>query len=313
MELVTVKEADEDDAQNGMSGSSPGTSGWGRWGLDDERGAANTVGPTAIARGLASVFEHRSVSLGAPIIFGRGPDVIGRPAPQHHMARDGGDYAAGLPERGGFGFSDDLITVATHGVTHLDALSHIWQDGLMYNGYSSSTVTSRGAARCGIDTVGPIVTRGVLLDLVPEGQRWMEAGEYVGIDRLRDHLQRVGVTLEAGDALLIRTGWLDKWRAGMADESAWPGLDADCAEWLTERDLVLIGADNVGVEAFPSSDPLCHVPLHVSLLRGHGVFFCELLDLADLASAQRSTFLFVVAPLNLVGGVGSPVAPVAVL
>ena len=82
---------------------------------------------------------------------------------------------------------------------------------------------------------------------------------------------------------------------------------------MAEREVVLVGADNVGVEAFPSSDPDCQVPLHIDLVRGHGVYFAELLDLADLAASGRSTFLFVLSVLPVVGAVGSPVAPVAIL
>jgi kynurenine formamidase len=287
--------------------------GWGRWGAADERGALNTLGPEAIARGLASVTEQRSVSLAAPVVPGRGTGAVGRPDPAHFMLRDGGDYAAGHPERAGFGFSDDVIQIPTHGVTHFDALSHVWQDGLMYNGHSASTVSSRGARRCGIQTAGPVVTRGVFVDLVPTGSPWLERGQSVGVDELRGHLDKAGVTLESGDALIMRTGWLEAWQQGRNTEGVWPGLDADCADWLAAQDLALLGADNIGVEAYPSSDPDCQVPLHIALMRGHGVFFCELMALAELAAAGRSTFLFVASPLPVVGAVGGPVCPVAVL
>lgn len=286
---------------------------WGRWGPDDERGALNTLGPKAVARGLACVVDNVPVSLAAPIVAGRATGAVERPAPAHHMLRDGGDYAAGLAERGGFGFADDVITLPTHGVTHLDALSHVWRDGLMYNGHPSTEVSSNGARRLGIHTVGPIVTRGVFVDLVPPGRDWLDPGESVGVDVLRARLDEAGVTLESGDALLVRTGWTQAWIAGRHDAHSWPGLDADCADFLAEADLALIGADNIGVEAYPSSDPTCQVPLHIALLRGHGVFFCELLDLAALAVTGRSTFLFLASPLNLVGAVGGPVAPVALL
>jgi kynurenine formamidase len=286
---------------------------WGRWGADDERGAANLIGEDAVRRGLREVRQLRAVSLAAPIVANRGAGVVGRPAPQHFMLRDGGDYAAGLAERAGFGFADDYVALPTHGVTHMDALSHVWQDGQMYNGYPAAAVTSRGAAKCGIDKAGPIVTRGVLVDLVPPGSPWLAPGEAVSAERLRQALGTSGVTLEPGDALLVRTGWLEAWTAGQADTSAWPGLAADCADFLASQQIAVVGADNIGVEAFPSADPGCQVPLHVALLRGHGIYFCELLDLAALAAAGQPAFLFVVAPLHLVGAVGSPVAPVAVI
>ena len=287
--------------------------GWGRWGAEDERGAANLIDAAAVRRGLDAVRDGRAISLGAPIAANRGAGVVGRAPAQHFMTRDGGDYAAGQPERAGFGYADDVISLPTHGVTHIDALSHVWQDGQMYNGHPSTSVTSRGAARCGIDKAGPLVTRGVALDLVPQGGRWLPPGQPVGVRAVQQKLDDAGLVLQPGDALLVRTGWMQAWGAGEADGTSWPGLDADCADFLADAQVALLGADNPGVEALPSSDPACQVPLHVALLRGHGVYFCELLDLTELIDCGRSSFLLVVAPLPVIGGVGSPVAPVAVV
>lgn len=285
--------------------------GWGRWGLQDELGALNLLGRAEVLRGLGTVRDGTVLSLAAPIVAGQGFGIVGRPAPVHYMLRDGGDYAAGLAERAGFGFADDAVTLATHGVTHVDALAHIWQDGQMYNGISADTVTSRGAARLGIEKMRPIVTRGVIVDCAPGGVR--DADDRVHAGELMDLLAGGGIELEPGDALLVRTGWLAAAASGQANASSWPGLDADCGGWLAERGVVLVGADNVGVEAYPSGDPDCQVPLHVELLRGHGVYLSELMDLDVLVATGRTSFLFVLAPLPLVGAVGSPVAPIAVL
>ena len=286
---------------------------WGRWGPDDELGALNLLGPDSVRRGLAAVRDGTVVPLAAPIVSGRGFGVVGRPDPAHYMLRDGGDYAAGRPERAGFGFADDVLTLPAHGVTHVDALAHVWQDGQMYNGMPSTTVTSRGARRLGVDKMRPVVARGVLADCAPDGDR--DPDDRIHAEELSRRLDEIG--LEAGDVLLVRTGWLTAFGAGRADAAAWPGLDRDCGPWLAERDVVLVGADNAGVEAYPSGDPDCQVPLHVDLLRGHGVYLAELMALDELASALaaagRAEFLFVLAPLPVAGGVGSPVAPVAVL
>jgi kynurenine formamidase len=179
----------------------------------------------------------------------------------------------------------------------------------------SSAVTSRGARRLGVDKMRPVVGRGVLADCAAGRDR--DPADRIGAGELDQVLTAAGVGLEAGDVLLVRTGWLAAFVAGRADASAWPGLDRDCGPWLAERDVVLVGADNVGVEAFPSGDPDCQVPLHLDLLRGRGIYLAELMDLdplaAALAAAGRAEFLFMLAPLPFVGAVGSPVAPVAVL
>jgi kynurenine formamidase len=290
---------------------------WGRWGDDDERGAANLLAPAAVLAATAEVRTGEVLRLAAPIVGGRGFGLVGRPDPVHLMLRDGGDYAAGLPERGGFGFADDILTVPTHGVSHMDALSHVWRDGLMYNGIPASSVTSRGARKLGVEKIPPIVTRGVFVDAahsVDAAHRGARTpADPIRVGELQSLLSDARVELRAGDALLVRTGWLSASRAGEADASAWGGLHFDCGAWLAERQVVLVGADNPGVEAFPSGDPSCQVPMHLELIRGHGVLFSELLDLEPLAAAGRATFLFVVAPLPLVGGVGSPVVPIAIL
>jgi kynurenine formamidase len=288
-----------------------GMTNWGRWGEADEQGAANLLGTETVLSAVAEVRTGEVLRLAAPIVGGRGFGLVGRPDPVHLMIRDGGDYAAGLPERGGFGFADDMLTVPTHGVTHLDALSHVWREGLMYNGVPAGNVTSRGARKLGIEKIPPIVTRGVFVDAARPGTR--TAAEPVHLGELRSLLDDAEVELRAGDALLVRTGWLAAAHAGRADASAWGGLHFDCGAWLAQQDVALVGADNPGVEAFPSGDPDCQVPMHLELIRGHGILLGELLDLEPLAAAGRATFLFAVAPLPLVGGVGSPAVPLAIL
>jgi kynurenine formamidase len=284
---------------------------WGRWGPDDERGSLNLVDAVAVQRGTAAVHQGRSISLGLPMRSGHGPIAGMRSPMQHFMTRDGGDYAAGLAEKPGYGYADDSIIVACHGTTHLDALSHVWRDGIMWNGYLASTVTSRGAARCGVETIGPIVTRALFLDLA--GDAPLEAGEPIGAARLDAAVRATGIEPEPGDAILLRTGWLAQWRAGAATTETWPGLDADCGEWLGDHDIALVGADNIAVEVGPSTVAGSAMPLHLAAIRDRGIFFLELLDLEQLAESEASSCLLVVAPLNIVGGVGSPVAPVAVV
>lgn len=285
---------------------------WGRWGPGDERGALNLLTSEATLRGIATVQGGTAVSLAVPLEAGKGP-IAGRRAPlQHFMVRDGGDYAAGLAEKG-FGFADDCVILSTHGNTHLDALSHVWQDHRMWNGHSADLVTSRGARRCGIDRVGPILTRGIVVDLAGPGGPSQDDGHAITLAELRDSVEATGCRPQPGDALLVRTGWLARWRQGAASESQWAGLHPECAQWIESQGFVLVGADNIAVEAGPSPDPADAAPLHVELIRNRGIHLMELVDLEELVKTGRPDFLLVVSPLPLVGGVGSPVNPVAVL
>jgi len=282
------------------------------WGAADEIGARNLVDAAATRRGAASVTNGRVIPLALLIEAGKPAPVADMRAPvQHFMTRDGGDYAAGLPERFGFGFTDDVIMLPTHGTTHIDALSHVVCGGEIYNGFSSNTITSKGARHCGIDKLDPIVTRGVFVDLAPcEGAALPHA---ITRGELQDAVGATGVEPEPGDALLVRTGWLRDWRAGRASAFSSTGLHHDCADWIVETGFCLVAADNVAVEVLPSRDPDCAVPLHICLIHRNGIYLAELFDLEDLAAAGQASFQFVLAPLRIRGGVGSPVTPVAVL
>lgn len=286
------------------------TGAWGRWGPEDERGALNRIDESSVLRAVGTVRSGQAVSLAVDMVAGAGPHFKGRTSLQHFMTRHGGDYAAGLKEKG-FGFADDYVLVATHGTTHIDALSHVWRDGLMWNGISANTVTSRGASRCGMETVGPIVTRAVFVDLDPGAA--LTGERMIHVDELRSAVEALGVAPQPGDSLLVRTGWLRRWRQGTATEDLWSGLSPDCADWIDEQGFVFVGADNIAVEYGPSPDPLDAAPLHVELIRNRGIFLVELLDLERVAGFGRSEFMVSLAPMPLVGGVGSPVNPVAIL
>jgi kynurenine formamidase len=281
-----------------------------RYGPDDERGAANLVDAAATLRGVAAAGLGRVVPLAVPIMANdKGAAADMRAAPQHFMTRDGGDYMAGLPERAGYGYSDDVIMLPTHATTHIDALAHVWREGVMYNGYPASHVTSRGAMRCGIDKLGAIVTRGLFVDF---GGPSSSPTQAITPDQLHHRIAANGISPESGDALLVRTGWLKAWREGRADKLETAGLHHECADWIIQSGFALVAADNIAVEVIPSRDPDCAMPLHIALTRNQGIYLAELLDLEGLAAAAPASVMLVVAPLAIRGGVGSPITPVAI-
>jgi len=286
---------------------------WGRWGAEDERGAANLLDPGAVRKAVALVKTGEVVELGGPL----GPLT---PMPPHRrgaarfMDRDAGDYEARRPGHDGFGFAEDSIMLSTHAGTHVDALAHVWSERELYNGHPAGLVQSRrGAERCGIDKLGPIVTRGVLLDFVAEGATAVEADLAIGPDELEHAYRTIGLEPEPGDAVLLRTGWWEL-HGGAAHDyfEREPGLSVAGARWLAEFDPVLVGADNYAVEIQPAPDG-ARFPVHLILMRDHGIPLLENLELGGLADRGATDFLLVVAPLRLVGSTGSPVNPVAVL
>lgn len=282
-------------------------SNWGRWGADDQLGALNLAGPEQAVRAAGLVRTGQVISLGQQL----GPRTAGTPhrkAPERFMSRDGGDYAAGARRPDGFQFAEDVVSFASHSGTHLDALSHAWTEDQLYNGFSSHLVRSTtGAARLGAEQLRPTVTRGVLLDVATS--RELSAGEAV----TAQDLQRAAgdVVLEPGDAVLVRTGWLER---GTDDDyfAGEPGIDTGAAAWLADADVALVGSDNYAIEVQPSP-PGTSFPVHLLLLHRHGVPLLEGAVLDELAGTGRTTFLFVAAALPLVGSTAGPVCPVAVL
>lgn len=286
---------------------------WGRWGADDERGALNLIDTAAVLRAVKVVQSGHMVSLAQPI----GPHTVTAPhrrPPARFMDRDAGDYALGARSPGGFRFAEDTVMMPTHSGTHIDALAHVWNGEELYNGHSASATRSTcGAQRCGASTLGPIVTRGVLLDVA----HLVEGTPGIGVAIRPNDLDRAaaagGIEVGPGDAVLIRTGWFPQ-AAEDADRffSGEPGIDLGAAQWLADRDVAVVGSDNYAVECLPPPDGSTF-PVHLLLMWRHGVPLIEGLSLQGLAETGRSEFLFIAAPLPLVGSTASPLHPVAVL
>ncbi|MCZ4548616.1 cyclase family protein [Gordonia rubripertincta] len=300
---------------------------WGRWGAGDERGAANAITPELVRNSCGSVRDGEVLSLALPIegaTSGSGrskiPHLAGRPLPQHFMSVDGGDYAAGSRQiKGEMSVADDALIVSPHGTTtHVDALSHMWRGDKLYNGHDAGRVRSYGATRCGIEKLGPLVTRGVLLDVAGyRGVGALEKGVRIDAELLRAVADAQSIEVRAGDVVLVRTGWITVFAddpVAFSDEQ--PGLCHSGATWLLERDVVAIGSDNVAVGALDpcgSFHGSVDEDVHMAALWQYGAPLIEMLWLEDLAATARHEFLFVLAPLAIVGGTASPVNPLAVL
>lgn len=313
--------------QQGRANVVPPQGNWGRWGPNDERGAANLLTPEVVRAAAGSVREGRLLSLGMPI---RGstsgpaassvPHLPGRPLPQHFMSVDGADYTAGARLMNGvIGIADDALIVSPHGTTtHMDALCHMWRGDLLYNNHAAARVRSYGATRCGIDKAGPIVARGVLFDVPAHlGVPYLDETVRVGADLLRDIAEDRGISVQPGDVAVIRTGWPTVYETDRARyQGGQPGLSHDGGLWLAERDVTAVACDNAAVGALAMDGSFDAGPdedLHLLLLWSRGIYLLEMLWLEELARTGRHDFLFVAAPLAIEGGTGSPVNPVAVL
>ncbi|MDZ7839609.1 MAG: cyclase family protein [Gammaproteobacteria bacterium] len=285
---------------------------WGRWGEEDEIGAINLIDAAKVRGAGTLIRQGRVISLAQPLSQ-KTPVPKHRSGVQHFMNRDGGDYAAGGRQPGGFQFAEDTIVMPLQIGTHIDALCHVWYDDALYNGFSGNTVRSTsGGARCGIDKMPPIVGRGVLVDMVRLKGKPLVDGEPVSKGDLEAALSQTGVTIEPGDVVLIRTGWLERNEgAKEIDFNREPGLDVEGAEWLANAGTAAIGADNFAVEVLPFPEKTVF-PVHQRLIRDFGIALMEGLVLEQLAGEAEGAFFFVAAPLPITGGTGSPLTPLAI-
>lgn len=290
-----------------MTASRPETN-WGRWGDEDERGTLNLLTPDYLRGVLSGPFQGRVDHLGIDV--GGATPALGRRPPLHLMSVDGGDFAA-LDRLDGFAFADDYLITPCHASTHVDALAHVLSGGAMYNGNSWRQVRSTGAKRCAIDGVGAIVARCHLLDVAKHrGVPQLDPGDEISAEELEAVRVKEGFEINPGDAVLVRTGFISTLLAHPRRVGAEPGLAVDCAEWIADNDVSVVGADNSAVEH--QDEQQFGAPLHERVVAGLGCYLIELLDLERVASAGVHGGLLVVAPLKITGGVGSPVNPILI-
>ncbi|MEU8782487.1 cyclase family protein [Streptomyces sp. NPDC048637] len=286
---------------------------WGDWAAAD-RGAWNRVTPERVRRATALVRSGTVVPMARPWDTAPGPD---NSKPALHYMSDLGDVEPPEPAT-----HKDFIAVDYHGkgVSHLDALSHVAYRGQLYDGRAAHECLDAGGARFGaVSALGPLVTKGVLLDLpLVLGVSWLEPGRAVHAADLVAAEQALGVTIGEGDAVLLRSGGLRRrqelgaWDTGAASA----GLHVDAMPLLAERGIALLGGDGDS-DVRPSPVDGLHSPVHALAIAAMGVPLLDNLDLEALSAASAGTgryeFLLLVAPLNIPGGTGSPVTPVAVL
>jgi kynurenine formamidase len=286
---------------------------WGEWSRP-ERGAWNRITPAHACAAARLVRDGLVVPTALPWNTVAGPDNA-RPA-LHYMS-DLGDVEAPEPST-----HKDFIAVDYHGkaVSHLDALSHIAYRGQLYDGRQARESVDAGGARYGsVDQLGATVTRGVLLDIpAVRGIDWLEPGQAVHAGDVLAAEERLGVRIGDGDAVLLRSGHFRRrasvgaWDASAASA----GFHVDAVPLLADRRIALLGGDGDS-DVRPSPVPGVHSPVHALAITAMGVPLLDNLDLEALSQACARTgryeFLFVVAPLNVPGGTGSPVNPVAVL
>lgn len=295
-------------------------SNWGRWGDDDQRGTLNLIDSDAIRRGLDAVVDGTSFSLALPLDLDM-PILRGQPSrqPPLRSALMVGFSFTGTDD--GPAFSDDALSMGVQASTHWDALSHATYGNKLYNGFDAATsiTAATGATRCGIDKVGAVMSRGVLLDVAHHlGVEAVPHSEPIEAEVVEATRSAAGVEIAAGDIVLIRTGALSRFRGGDRDfyETGSCGLHPDVTRWFRDHDVAAYAIDSQNPDSFPPESWDWFVPIHLLCLRDLGMIQGQNWMLDELADAchedGRFSFLLSATPEPISGASGAPVAPVAV-
>jgi len=216
----------------------------------------------------------------------------------------------------------ESIAFGGHVGTHIDALCHFSCDGKLHGGIQAAAVQSYygGFSELSVETIAPILRRGVLLDIAAEmkpetNSDALPADFAITPDHLERALKTAKTAVEPGDVVLLRTGWArffpDAARYLTGGQGAHavtgPGPELDAAHWLSERGVFAAGSDTIAFERVPTA----RMPVHVHLLVESGIHIIEALNLEDLSRDRIFEFVFVAAPLKIRGGTGSPIRPIA--
>jgi kynurenine formamidase len=255
----------------------------------------------------------RTVELGHPHFTGM-PCSPNHPGFRMTLIRRHGDMIR--PDGGSA--SNEIIVTGGHVGTHVDALSHVSHEGKLHGGLDAEE-TQRGGtfSALGAEHTPFLMTRGVLLDVAAaKGVDVLPAGYGVTAEDLRLTAEGAGTELKRGDVALIRTGWARHFATSatyLGQTDGVPGPTVDAAEWLVAAGVRTTGADTTAYEQIRAGQGHSILPVHRVLLVDAGIHIIEHLNLEEASKQVLTEFLFVMAPLRIVGGTGSPIRPVAVV
>jgi kynurenine formamidase len=280
-----------------------------RWGAGDERGSANHMKPETVLRATRLIRTGEVLELGhalapsMPFFGTRRFDVHTKRTFMNQPAnRRGSNEEIVITEIGQVG-------------TQLDGFAHQTHENSLYNCFKVDDVATRGGfTRLGMEKVGALITRGVLIDVAAlKGVDTLPDTYQITVEDLQQALQRQHVSLQRGDAVIIHTGWGKLWgKDNPRYVKSCPGIGVAAAEWLARQDPMLVGSDNWPVEVAPNPDPEISLPVHQIMLVVHGIHLLENMKLDELAAKRVYEFAFMVQPLKVQGGSGSTVAPIAI-
>ena len=280
-----------------------------RWGANDQRGAANRITPAKVLEAKNLITRGTVYQLGR--VYEPGMPMFGT---RHYSLRI--PQAFKIPGTNQPVYYDELVSGELGQIgTQFDGLGHLGIGDLFYNGNNRADFAQpEGLTKLGIENVGPLFTRGVLIDVARyKGVAQLPPTYEITAVDLRSAVVRQNLEIRPGDVVLIHTGWGALW---MKDNAKYgqssPGIGVAAAQFLADEEVTVVGADNWGVEVNPNPNATLGAPVHQLLLARNGIYLHENLNTADLARDNVYEFAYVFVPLPLKGATGSPGNPIAI-
>ncbi|MGK0298235.1 MAG: kynurenine formamidase [Gammaproteobacteria bacterium] len=279
-----------------------------KWGVDDQRGSANMMNPASILKAMQLVKTGKLYELGEILTSNPEESYINR-------GRQFNIYTKPtIPKAGTRVASEELVITELGQIgTQIDGFAHQMHGDSFYNCFKFSDIATRtGYSKLGIENVGTLISRGVLVDIAAlKGVAMLEQDYVISTTDIQSALDKQNVSLQAGDAVIINTGWGKNRGINNSNYgSNTPGIDAEAGLWLVKQQPILLGSDTCCVEFRSAKNR--RLDVHSMMLIEHGIYLIENMELEALAAANVYEFLFIVQPLKIKGATGSAVAPVAI-
>jgi kynurenine formamidase len=280
-----------------------------KWGAADERGSGNHMKSESVLRATQLIKSGEIIELGH--VLNAAMPFFGTRRFDVHTKRT---FMNQPSNRRG---SNEEVLVSEIGQvgTQLDGFAHQTIADKVYNCFKVDDISSRGGfTKVGIEKVGTLITRGILIDVAGlKGLDMLPDTYEITVQDLQQALQRQNLQLRPGDAVFIHTGWGKLWAKDNARYvKSCPGIGIAAAQWLAQQDPMLVGSDNWPVEVAPNPDPQLSLPVHQIMLVVNGIHLLENMRLEELAAKRVHEFAFVMQPLKLQGFSGASVAPIAI-
>ena len=280
-----------------------------KWGAGDQRGSGNHMSRETVLRATQLIRTGEVFELGhvlndsMPLSAGRRFEVLTKRT----------RYDDGSNHRG----SNEELVVAEIGQvgTQFDTFSHQMIDNSMYNCFKLEDLSTRtGFTKLGVQNVGALMTRAVMIDVAAlKGVEMLPDKYEITIQDLQQALAAEKLSLQPGDAVIIHTGWGKLWEKDNARfRASAPGIGVAAAEWVARQDPMLVGSDNSAIEVSPNPDPQLAGPVHQIMLVVNGIHLLENMKLDEIAARRVYEFALILEPLKIEGATGSTVAPIGI-